>query len=322
MPYRVPSLVANNPVDDTDSAGIALTLTNSSYIKHQELHRTQYSHSAKWFQWQNTRTGKDRLFIQNDRAYRRHVGKVPGLHELHRAEELHRFHELPVYYQDEEGRVRIDPSIPPMGDPYHFHGAKWKERKFKEMWQFWVQCYPSHACDIEKELHQSRQEGRKAWWNIKNRGRIVIREATSKRSRPDDTMGNGEEGTIEVTPQPEYERGHFERTYLGTPCQICGSPEHPALMEKPDEYNEIKYGYLCPISLENSWETWYMRPCPIKMAAICNHDEYQVLKLWHRIINDGWGQHQNPRILRLFLNMANKACREFNKEIHIERCLP
>ena len=70
--------------------------------------------------------GRDCLFEQNDRAYRKQVRKVPGLHELHIAEELHRFFELPVYYQDHDDKVKIDPSIPPMGDPYNFHGSKWQ----------------------------------------------------------------------------------------------------------------------------------------------------------------------------------------------------
>jgi len=306
-----------NPVSSTERKEVetAAILVNLAYIQHQELHRNKYSPSTGWFGWQTKKMGKDRLFIQNDKAYRRHVGKVPGLHELHKAEELHRFHELPVYYQDGENRVKIDPSIPPMGDPYQFHGSTWKGRKFIEMWQFWVRCYPSHAYEIERELHQSRQEGRRAWWDIKNRGRVVIKEAVCKRSRSDDVAGGGIVESSKVEPQQEHRRSHFDHTYLRPPCQVCGSFEHPALKEAQDDYGQVKYEYVCPIALESSWESWYMRPCPLKMAAICNYDEYQVLKLWHRMSSDGWGQHQNARILRLFLNMATKACKEDNKGI-------
>jgi len=293
-----------------DFAGISSPLTNISYIQHQTLHRSRYNPTADWYHWQSRRVGKDNLFKQNDKAYRRHVGNIPGLHELHCAEELHRFYELPVYYQDENDKVKLDPSIPPMGDPYHFHGSKWNGRKFHRMWQYWVQCYPSHASDIERELYQSHQEGREAWWNIKNRGRIIIHKATDKRSRPNDTEGYG--NVEDIKPQTTMEpRGcHFERMYLKPPCQTCGSTEHPALAEKEDEYGDINYKHSCPMAYNENWETWYMRPCPLKIAAMCEYDEYQVLKLWHRICNDGWGQYQRPRILRLLLNMATKACKQ------------
>ena len=287
-----------------------LMVTNLTYIQHQTTHRNRYSPSAEWYQWQPRKTGKDKLIKQNDKAYQKHVEKIPGLHELHGAEELHRFHESPVYYQDREDKIKIDPAIPPMGDQYNFHGSKWKGEKFNQMWQFWVKCYPSHAHDIQKEMYRSRHEGREAWWNMKNQGWMVEQGVTGKRDRTDDIVGRPEITTNTSPTELERRSGHFERTYLRVPCQICGSWEHPALKENEDEYGDVRYKYICPISLENTWETWYMRPCPLKMAAICEYDEYQVLKLWHRICNDGWGQYQCPRILRLYLNMATKACKE------------
>jgi hypothetical protein len=266
---------------------------------------------AKWYEWQPQKLGRDRLFKQNDKAYWKHVGKVPGLHELHIAEELHRFSELPVYYRQGD-KVRIDPSIPPMGDPYNFHGSKWYGKKFYQMWEYWVQCYPAHAYDIERELYHSRIEERRAWWNEKNRYRTVIRESTGKRSRPDDILGLGEPEPKAARIQPTCPKGHFERTYMEIPCQVCGSYEHPALQERQDEYGDIRYHYICPIAENDDWESWCMKPCPIRMAMFCNYDEHEVLKSWHRMSYEGWGQHQTSRILRRFLNIANKACRENN----------
>ena len=296
---------------DTRTEGKAnLLLDNSSYIRYQGSHRKTYNPCATWYKWQSQKCGRDRLVKQNDKAYRKHVKRIPGLHELHIAEELHRFSELTVYYQDHESKVKIDPSIPPMGDPYNFHGGKWRGRKFDQMWDYWVQCYPAHAHDIEREIYESRQEERVEWWNLKNKSRRVIKKATSKRGRPDDEVGLPENQRKMIRTTPSREKGHFEAVYLSIPCKICGSHDHPALQERQDEYCDIKYHYVCPMAIEEDWETCFMRPCPIKMAILCDYNKYEILKSWHKMIYDGWGQHQTPRVLRLFLNMANKARNE------------
>ena len=303
IPTRIQPTSLVNPLSQ-------LKPQNMCYLQHQIKHRQSFSCSANWYQWQPQKRGKDRLFKQNDRAYWKHVRKIPGLHELHLAEELHRFYELAVYYEDQESKVKLDPSIPPMGDPYNFHGSKWPGKKFDLMWEYWMRCYPAHARDIEQELSDSRHEVRKAWWDLKNNSRVIIKESTNKRSRPDDTIDHSEVIPIRKEYYPIRSLGYFERTYMEPPCRVCGSTEHPALREKEDEYGDVTYHYCCPMAQEDLWETWYMRPCPIKMAAYCNHDEHEVLKAWHQMSYDGWGQHQTSRTLRLFLRMAYKACRE------------
>ena len=284
--------------------------TNTLYLKHKNTHRHRYSPMANWYEWQSQKIGRDSLFKQNDRAYGKQVRKIPGLHELHIAEEIHRFSELTVFYQDHDDKVKIDPEIPPMGDPYNFHGSKWQREKFNRMWEYWVQCYPAHAYDIERELFRSRSEGRTAWWDEKNRHRIVVREPTGKRCRPDDILGTTEAITKIRKTLSSRPKGHFEKTYMESPCQVCGSYDHPALQERLDDYGDVKYHYICPIAENDDWESMYMKPCPIKMAIVCNYDEFEVLKSWHRMIQEGWGQCQTSRILRRFLNIANKACKE------------
>jgi len=199
-----------------------------------------------------------------------------------------------------------------MGDPFNFHGSKWTGKKFDQMWQYWVQCYPAHAHDIERELYQSKKETRKAWWDIKNSARVVITKPTGKRSRPDDIVGPlpTSPKRLKMSPRLRCEKGHFEITYLESPCQICGSSEHPALQEKEDEYCETSFHYACPLAGFDDWEEISMRPCPVKLAAHCGYNEYRVLKAWHRLIEDGWGQKRNSKTLGRFLNVANKACRD------------
>ena len=143
-------LSLKTPEEGYSMTSIASSNTNNTFLLHKSVHRKEYS-GASFYEWQSNRKGKDRLFKQNDKAYGIYVRKVPGLHELHLAEELHRFWKLNVYYQDHNSRVKVDPSVPPMGDPFNFHGSKWKGRKFDQMWQYWVQCYPAHAHDIECE---------------------------------------------------------------------------------------------------------------------------------------------------------------------------
>lgn len=274
------------------------------------MHRAIYSPTAKWYQWQPRKTGRESLFKQNDKQYKKLVGKIPGLHELHIAEETSRFFELTVYYQDENLRVKIDPSIPPMGDPYHFPGTIWRGRKFNQMWEYWAHCYPAHAYDIGRELYQSNKEARLPWWDIKNKATIDRGEPESKRQRID-------EGPILMEVESEVSRiqpirsgGYFERIYMDMPCRICGSYNHPALQEREDEYGDVRYHYVCPIAQEGDWETCYMRPCPVKMAIFFDYNEQEILKAWHMMIEDGWGQHQTSRVLSLFLRMANKAVKE------------
>jgi len=180
------------------------------------------------------------------------------------------------------------------------------------MWQYWMRCYPAHAYDIERELSRSKREKRDAWWNLKNRHRMVIKESRGKRSRPDDAIE-----PLPARPKKAKkcltftrEKGHFELTYLDPPCRICGSDEHPALEEREDDYCEISYQYICPIAEIEDWETTCMRPCPVKLAAYCKYDESVVLKEWHQMISNGWGQHQTSRVLGRFLNIATKKCRE------------
>jgi len=299
------------PTGEQSAITFKLGFTNASYLQHKITHRNHYSPTASWYVWQTRKLGRGSLFKQNDRAYGKQVRKVPGLHELHIAEEIHRFFELNVNYLDHDDKVKIDPEIPPMGDPYNFNGSKWHGRKFNQMWEFWMQCYPAHAYDIERELYRSRNEGRKAWWDHKNRSRIILRESTDKRSRPDDAPGPAAVAITKIPKiTPSCSKGHFELTYMDTPCQVCGSYEHPALQKREDDYGDIRYHYTCPMAENDDWESWYMKPCPIKMAIICDYNEYEVLKSWHRMIHEGWGKSQTSRILRRFLNMANKACRE------------
>ena len=90
------------------------------------------------------------MWVQNDKAYKRYVGQEQGLHELHIAEEIHRFATRMVFYTDGNRVVKIDPAVPPMGDPFTFSHLIWTGEKIDRLWIFWVQCYPAHAADIRQ----------------------------------------------------------------------------------------------------------------------------------------------------------------------------
>ena len=283
---------------------------NDVYIAHIQEHRQLYNPVARWYEWQPRRTGKLKLCRQNDVAYTKLVKKNPGLHEQHLAEELHRFSVLPVQYKDQKGTVTINPSIPPMGDPIRFHGTQWTGKRFDDMWMFWTQVYPAHAHDIEMELVTSRTEERKAWWDIKWTAKEQI--------GPNRT-------TVDAArwPTPKYIRdiigrkknGHFELTYLDNPCRVCGGLDHPALTKLEDSYGDIRYSYVCRMAAVHDWETTCMRPCPEKMARVCQYDEEEVEKACSLMITDGWGQFQSNKVIRQFLKMAKLFCQNKGEAI-------
>ena len=132
--------------------------SNDEYLAHQDHHRLQYNPNTVWFEWQESKKGGGRLSRQNDIAYGKYVRGTAGLHEQHLAEELHRYKVFPAQYTDQKGTVSVDPSIPPMGDPYNFHGSAWTEKRFDDMWKYWTRLYPAHAYDIERELYNSKKK--------------------------------------------------------------------------------------------------------------------------------------------------------------------
>jgi len=169
----------------------------------------------------------------------------------------------------------------------------WK--RFDDLWEYWTQLYPAHAHDIEMELVASKNEERKAWWDVKHITRV-------------------QDATLIPTPPKERamaerrKRGHFELTYLDHPCRVCGKNDHPALTRKEDPYGTVCYSYVCQMAAVTDWESTCMRPCPEKMARLCNYNEREVQEAFNSMIIDGWGQSQSNRNLTQFLTMAKYFC--------------
>ena len=276
---------------------------NAEYLRDKDRHRQQYCPKAKWYRWQTKKTGINNLWIQNDIAYKKHVGHEQGLHELHIAEEIHRFSVNPVLYTDGKRTVRLNPAVPPMGDPYTFHNSIWAGSMFDNMWTYWVQCYPAHASDITKEIAESSKKNRQAWWDLKNKPRTETAETPYRRRKVRDSS-SGQQYCI------HRQRGHFEMTYMDTPCRICGSNDHPAFRQTSDNYGVISYTYMCPVAAEADWETTSMRPCPEKMAMVANYDEEAASKAWVYMVLEGWGQRQTSKTLGTYLAMVKYFCRE------------
>jgi len=289
----------------------------------------QYNPQAAWYEWTEKRAGRLQICRTNDVAYGKHVRKTAGLHEQHLAEELHRYSVFPAQYTDNKGTVSVDPSVPPMGDPFRFHGAVWTGKRFDDMWAYWTRLYPAHAHDIERELFNSKTEIRKAWWDVKFKSVMKNGNSVNVPLRVIETLGKNKDtweksskktGRVK-RPLRVFEtlrknkdtmrrgKGHFELTYLDLPCKICGGGDHPAMREREDDYGIINYEYICKLAANDDWESLCMRPCPEKLARECLYDEYEVEKVWTRLIIDGWGQNQKDRINGEFLKMAKFYCK-------------
>ena len=282
---------------------------NSDYIAHKLHHRHLYNPVTRWYEWQPEKHGRQRLCRQNDMAYAKYVNKIPGLHEQHLAEELHRYSIFPAQYTDYKGTVSVDPSVPPMGDPFKFHGTSWPGKRFDDMWIYWTQLYPAHAHDIEVELVLSKKEVRKAWWDVK-----LATQQWTRRPRCHKIEQEGIRQLEAPTPPQVKEglnrrkHGHFELTYLDNPCRVCGGIDHPALKVVEDPYGVVSYSYVCQMAVVHDWETTCMRPCPQKMARLCQYDEEEVDGAVTRMIIDGWGQFQSNRVIKQFLKTAKQFC--------------
>jgi len=273
------------------------TNTNEDFISMIRSHRERYNPMMTWYEWQPRRTGRQQLSRQNDIAYSKMTKKIPGSHEHHIAEELHRYFENPTFYTDLKGTVKVNPSVPPMGDPYNFHGSKWTGKRFDDMWTYWTQLFPAHAHDIEIELAKSRSEERKAWWDVKH---AIRSNDPSLKSTPPK-----ERALVE-----RRKGGHFEFTYLDNPCRICGAIDHPALRRVEDLYGVVSYSYVCQMAAVTDWESTCMRPCPEKMAKTCNNNIEEAQQAFSLMITEGWGQFQSNRMLRQFFQMVKYFCEQ------------
>ena len=282
--------------------------TNDEYLAHKDYHQTHYNPNISWYEWQSRKKGKEQLCRQNDIAYGKYVSKKAGLHEQHLAEELHRYSVFPAQYTDAKGTVSVDPSVPPMGDPFRFHGSIWTGKRFDDMWIYWTRLYPAHAYDIERELFNSKKEIRTAWWDVKLQ-RTPDKHVPNKKNRINSNP-QGVVTPIRTDMTARRSKGYFELTYLDTPCRICGGLDHPALREVEDNYGHISYKYICKIATADDWETISMKPCPEKLAREGNYDEQEVEKIWVRMMLDGWGQNQPNRTNSTLLRMARYYCEE------------
>jgi len=239
------------------------TRPNKDYLEHKNIHREQYNPVANWYIWQTQRTGRNKLDKQNDIAFGKHVKRIHGLHEQHLAEELHRHQEFPTQYTDLRNKtISIDPSVPPMGDKKF---DTWDPDRFSTMWLYWMECFPAHAFDINRELYYSAKEQRIPWWDLKHISRTSMDSGNSRA-----TTGH----TPKSTRKKEYrtlidpDRNAFELTFLSIPCRICGSRTHPALRGAEDEYGEITYKYVCQCAAHENWELESMRASPQKTSPI------------------------------------------------------
>jgi len=244
-------------------------------------------------------------------AYHELIKREEGLHEQHLAEELHRYSELPTMYTDDKGKVRVNPSVPPMGDPLNFHGSNWTGKRFDKMWEYWMRYYPAHAYDIEREIQLSKEEERRAWWDLRyNIDRGYVEEPGKKRRCLHPPAANMATQPNKRCKYMKQYKSHFELTYLESPCRVCGSEKHSALRLFEDDYGMVIYKYACPVAVVEDWEGTCMRPCPIKMAKLCDYSEEEVDKTWNEMVTEGWGQHQTSKVIGLFLRIAHKCCRE------------
>jgi len=264
---------------------------NIDYLEFKEIHRIQYNPVANWYKWQDKRTGRNKLLKQNYIAYHTHTRSTPGLHEQHIAEELHRHKVFPTQYTDEKGKsVSIDPSISPMGVKY-FHN--WPAEQFDMLWLYWSSCFPAHAWEIDREIYVSGKEKRQPWWEYKN------------------TVTQPMSGIKAKSLVPKYitkpDKG-FEYIFLSLPCRICGSPDHPALQGREDDYGDVTYKYVCPIAAHDNWEIESMRPCPEKLARWCRYSSGLIEIAIHRMTEHGWGQHISERTMNVFRACAIQQC--------------
>jgi len=263
------------------------------HIELIDIHQHQYNPSIIWFTWQPTRNGRNPLLKQNDIAYRQHTGRIPGLHEQHLAEELHRHSLFPTSYTDSKGRTcNINPSIPPFGHPYF---SNWTAERFEAMWLFWSECFPAHASDIGRELHISKREGREPWWSWKSKSNFQKQQNVSK---PDKETHR---------PIVKPDKG-FEYTFLSSPCRICGSHDHPALQGVEDEYDDVTYRYICSIAAHKNWEIESMRPCPEKLAHWCHLSSEHIDSVIEKMNEYGWGQHVTRKTMQIFRACAIQHC--------------
>jgi len=283
------------------------TRPNAEYLAHQEYHRLQYNPNTTWYEWQTKRKGKEQLCRQNDKAYGIYVKKRAGLHEQHLAEELHRYSVFPAQYTDTKGTVSVDPSVPPMGDLYKFHGSIWNGKRFDDMWIYWTRLYPAHAYDIERELFNSKKEVRSAWWN-KSIQYTPEKQSVGNKKRKGVAEPRGLTPVGMISDTRRGGKGYFELTYLDSPCRICGGMDHPALRGIEDDYGAVTYKYVCRVAAAIDWESICMRPCPEKMAKECCYDEEEMEKMWVRIVMDGWGQTQSSKANGHLLRMARLYC--------------
>jgi hypothetical protein len=264
---------------------------NNEYIEFANIHREQYNPVANWYIWQNKQTGRNKLVKQNNISYYMHTKGTKGLHEQHIAEELHRHSIFNTKYTTDKGRtVTIDPSIPPMGIRFF---DTWSAEQFDALWLFWSKCFPAHAWEINREVYICGKEGKDPWWVHKNK--------PNTQPRSDHI----------VKPIPKYitkpDKG-FEYTFLSPPCRICGSPDHPALQGREDDYGDVTYKYICPSAANDHWELESMRPCPERLARWCNYSSDKIRIAIRRMIENGWGQHVTDRTIKIFTACAIQQC--------------
>ena len=287
---------------------------NSDYLEHKLIHRQQYNPIADWYQWQPQRTGRNKLDKQNDIAYDKHVKRIHGLHEQHLAEELHRHQEFSTQYTDHRNKtISIDPSVPPTGDKKF---DLWDADRFSAMWLYWIECFPAHAFDINRELYISTKEKRIPWWDLKH-----ISRTTSDIGSTQSSAGH----TPKSTRKKEYrmlidpDRNAFELTFLSIPCRICGSGTHPALRGAEDDYGEITYKYVCRCAAHDNWELESMRACPHKLAQSCDLSPKKVEDAIRLMSERGWGQHLSKRTLKIFEAQALQHCETDSEDEDIDK---
>ena len=188
--------------------------------------------------------------------------------------------------------------------------------QFSAMWIYWVQCFPAHAYDINKELYQSTKEKRIPWWDLKHISRTSLDpdniHTGLTRHIPKSTRQRGYRTLIDP------DRNGFELTFLSMPCRICGGRDHPALRGHEDEYGEITYKYVCPCAAYDDWERESMRVCPHKLAQYCDLSPQKIEIAIEQMCNNGWGKFLSKRMLKIFEAQALQHCETDSEEDNVD----
>ena len=89
---------------------------------------------------------------------------------------------------------------------------------------------------------------------------------------------------------------------------------------------EDQYDFDCPISLHDSWKDarnlprlQCLKPCPKKLATICNYKESEVIKIYAKLVLGQYGKQVSHRTLVNFQCDTLSICEQYHRNITAER---